>query len=62
MLWIEIINIVLRAYITYNIILVTKENQWKQLFHSKKNLGGFKLNNSQRKKSIRIELKFIQQT
>ena len=62
MLWIEIINIVLKAYITYNIILVTKENQWKQLFQSKKNLGRFKLNNSQGKKSIRIELKFIQYT
>ena len=53
------INIVLKAHITYDTILIIKENQWNKCFIVKKKLGGFKLNNSQDNKSTRIELKFI---
>ena len=53
------INIVLKAHITYDTILIIEENQWNNCFIVKKKLGGFKLNNSQDNKSTRIELKFI---
>ena len=59
MLWIEMINIVLKAHITFDTILIIKENQRNNCFIVKKKLGGFKLNNSQDNKSTRIELKFI---